>query len=339
MTREPLALLWARRAISIPIYLAMAALVMAGLPMWCVLAAAIDLGSDRRFPRVRTVLCLALYLVCELIGLIAAWGVWFASLGSSNEVYVGRNAALQRWFSGTLFHASLALFSMRLEVVGQEDACRGPFLLFVRHSSTADTVLAAALVANPNKLLLRYVLKRELLWDPCLDIVGRRLPNTFVDRSGSRSEAEIAAVARLARNLDEKAAVLIYPEGTRYSPQKLRAALTKLESSGKNQLAEIAASYQEVLPPRTGGPLALLENAPLTDVVFLAHSGFEGAASFGDLVRGELIGKTIRAKLWRVEAANIPADQDARRTWLFQQWTEVDRWVAVSRSEGQRRVG
>ncbi|MDC0708578.1 hypothetical protein POL68_08865 [Stigmatella sp. ncwal1] len=44
---------------------------------------------------------------------------------------------------------------------------------------------------------LKYVLKRELLWDPCLDVVGRRLPNVFVERSGDRGKAEIEAVATL----------------------------------------------------------------------------------------------------------------------------------------------
>ena len=37
-------------------------------------------------------------------------------------------------------------------------------------------------VSRRYHLRLRYVLKRELLWDPCLDIVGQRVPNIFVDR-------------------------------------------------------------------------------------------------------------------------------------------------------------
>jgi hypothetical protein len=58
-----------------------------------------------------------------------------------------------------------------------------PVIVFLRYASVADTLLPAVFLANPNGLKLRYVLKHELLLDPCLDIVGNRLPNSFVQRS------------------------------------------------------------------------------------------------------------------------------------------------------------
>ena len=41
-----------------------------------------------------------------------------------------------------------------------------PVIQLVRHASTADTILCAGVIANRRRLRLRYVLKRELLWDP-----------------------------------------------------------------------------------------------------------------------------------------------------------------------------
>jgi hypothetical protein len=66
----------------------------------------------------------------------------------------------------------------------------------LRHASIGDTLLASALVGRPHGIFwLRYVLKRELLWDPCLDVVGNRLPHVFVDRASDRFAARDRACA------------------------------------------------------------------------------------------------------------------------------------------------
>jgi hypothetical protein len=65
-------------------------------------------------------------------------------------------------------------------------------------------------------------------------------------------------------------------------------------------------------------------------VIVLEHAGFEGAATFGRFWRGELIGKTIRARLRRIPASAIPHDR--RDRWLFETWAETERWVSGGRS-------
>jgi len=191
-------------------------------------------------------------------------------------------------------------------------------------------VLAAALVANPHRLLLRYVIKRELLWDPCLDIVGCRLPNAFIDRSADRKDAEVAAIVKLTAQLDEQSAVLIYPEGTRFSKAKQQRAIASLRDRGETALAERAATFRHVLPPRRRGPLALLEAAPDVDVVLLEHTGFEGATTLGHFLDGKLVGRTLRVRLRRFEATSIPTE--ARDTWLFDRWRELDDWIDAAAS-------
>jgi len=331
--------IWRRRAASVPTYFALASLFLVTAPLWSVMGVALDVatGNGRVLPRTRALAFFGLYLGCEILGIIAASMLWFATAGGrigGPERYLAANAALQRAWTGALFRGSLILFSMNVRVEGLELARSGPLLLFVRHSSTADTVLAAALVANPNRLLLRYVLKRELLWDPCLDIVGRRLPNAFIDRAGSRAHAEKAAIARLTLNLDASAAVLIYPEGTRFSEPKRASALKALRDKGMDTLAGMAAKHQYVLPPRLGGSLALLEAVPEVDLVLLEHTGLEGASTFSRFWNGALVGQTIQVRLRRFAAADIPkVDRDC---WLFERWSEMDRWIAqaMNRNEG-----
>ena len=68
--------------------------------------------------------------------------------------------------------------------------------------------------------------------------------------------------------------VLIFPEGTRFSPEKRRRALEKLASEDPS-LAEAAGDLTHVLPPKPGGVLALFDALPGVDCVVLAHSGLE----------------------------------------------------------------
>ena len=321
---------WRRRAVTVPACIVLALASCLGAPLWLALALAFDVGTGRarRLPRTRALAFFAFYLCCEAAGIVFAACLWMIT-SRARMVGPGRyrdaNAALQRWWTDALYEGAKTIFSISVEVEGLALARRGPFLLFVRHTSSADTLLAAALVANPFHLLLRYVLKRELLWDPCLDIIGQRLPNAFVDRTSARREGEVVAIAELAEELDPQSAVLIYPEGTRFSESKRDRAVLALTERGPAPLAEIARSYRSVLPPRLAGPLALLEAAPALDVVLLEHHGFEGAATFARFWSGELIGATIHARIRRIAAAAIPVADRAR--WLFETWAETDRWV------------
>ncbi|HRE92507.1 MAG TPA: 1-acyl-sn-glycerol-3-phosphate acyltransferase, partial [Myxococcota bacterium] len=87
-------------------------------------------------------------------------------------------------------------------------------------------------------------------------------------------------------------------------------------------------ALQRVLPPRPGGPLALIDAAGDADVVFVAHVGFEGLASLTAVLSGALVGQTIHLKFWRVPRAEIPTHRDERVDWLWRQWEALDRWVS-----------
>src|SRR5262249_52808520 len=156
--------------------------------------------------------------------------------------------------------------------------------VFLRHASVADTLLPAVFIANPNGLKLRYVLKHELLLDPCLDIVGNRLPNSFVRRSSGDSYR----VLELMRNLGPRDGVIIYPEGTRFSYAKREAIIAQLESKGESYLCAKARMLKHVLPPRLGGPLNLLDHNESADAVFCAHCGFDGVVDLRDFLKGSL---------------------------------------------------
>ena len=245
-----------------------------------------------------------------------------------------RTYAVQRWWARTLFAAVTAAFRLRWSVRGAEEVAPGPVVVLMRHASIVDTLVPSVFVAAPGGLRLRYVLKRELLHDPCLDVAGNRLPNCFVDRSGERSAEEIARVRALAEGLGPRDGVLVYPEGTRFSGARLARVLERMRQSDPER-AERFAGLRCVLPPRRGGTLALLDAAPDADVVVCAHHGLDGLARIGDVWRGSLVGRRIEVSFRRIPRAQVPVGPK-RREWLDDLWQGLDEWVAarVSRPGG-----
>jgi len=286
-----------------------------------------DVAGRTRFALSRMLLMVLVYLAYELAGVAVALALWLR--GGGEERFLDGNYRLQWWWAGGLFDATRALFGLRVEVTGAAAVAPGPVLVFARHASVADTLLAAALLSRPHGVRLRYVLKRELLWDPCLDIVGHRLPNAFVRRGSRDTAGDVAAVRGLAEGLGERDGVLIFPEGTRATPTLRARAIERLEASPTTLPEQVkrARRLAHLLPPRLEGALALLDAAPQADVVFLAHTGFDRVRSLADLRRGELVGQRVRVHLWRCPRAEVPDDREGRERWLTAQWEAMDAWV------------
>jgi len=215
----------------------------------------------------------------------------------------------------------------RFEVEGQECVEGGPLLVFLRHTSFVDVMFGQCFVAGPSNLKLRYVLKKELRADPCLDVFMSRLPNCFVDRRGD-SDEERERVRRLAEGISEGDAVLIYPEGTRFLPETLAKIKRKFKAT-KPELYPYCERLTNVLPPRLGGPFALLDGAPDADVVFVTYSGLEGFDTAKSMLSGSVVGKTVRMGMWRVPAAEMRRDSEGRVEWIYTHWTRVGELAAV----------
>jgi 1-acyl-sn-glycerol-3-phosphate acyltransferase len=331
-----------RRLVTIPGYALACLLVLGSAPLWVPVAAAVDWVRRDGGVALRSGAFVAFYLVCELAGLLICAALWLLR-GVARwdaERWAGLHYRLQDAWGSSLLAAAVRLFDLRLEIEERgagpgESSARldeGPYLLLLRHASTGDTLLASALVGRPRGIRLRYVLKRELLWDPCLDVVGHRLPHVFVDRASDDSGREIARVQALARDLSACDGVLIYPEGTRFSAAKRARVLERLAREGDLKQLEYARSLHSVLPPRPGGALALLEAAPDADVVVCAHTGFEPAATLAQIWRGDLLHQTIRVRFQRISRASIPTARDAQADWLRERWQEIDAWLAIWRA-------
>lgn len=321
-----------RRLVVVPlVYLSLIVVTML-LPLVLGVAVVVDLvrfAKERQhFMAVRMLGFGWVYLLGESWALITM--ALAALLGRTRSVET--TYALQRAWIAWNFWALRLFFSLRFEVSGSHHISPGPIILLSRHASMIDTMLPATYVVRPHSINLRYVLKRELLADPAIDIGGNRLPNHFVNRGSDDAETELSAIRNLGTDLSENEGVLIYPEGTRFSEAKRVKYVSRL-SDQNGAIGEIAERLRRVLPPRPGGTLALLESSS-ADVVLLMHKGLEGFASVKDIWSGGLVGSEITVRFERIARSRIPRDRSERIEWLFETWSGVDEWVVDHKTAG-----
>lgn len=348
--RHSLVRRWARRIASLTLYTVLWALMWVLLPLLLPIAWVIDRIRGKSV-LVRGLLFFAVYLGCEMWGVLLAFFIWLFSLvwmGGSRHRFLRWNFQMQCMWLRAILGSIRRIFRWRVVITGDDSVARGNILFLIRHASTADTLLAGVLVSDVHGICLRYVLKDQLLWDPCLDIVGNRLPNGFVARGGGDKTARaVAEVARLADDLGPYDGVLIYPEGTRFTDEKRTRILGRLaekaaaadngdgDSDSEATPAHLARAraLTYVLPPRLAGPLALLERATDADVVFCAHTGLERALSFHQVMAGGLNDVELHVGFWRVARADIPESRAERITWLYDEWARVDAWVGARQGD------
>ncbi len=275
------------------------------------------------------------FLFTEMWGYVFLLSIWAGTGGPFGRGSMRRRRGIYwlrpRWANGHLGGFRI-LFGLKFEIDGLQSASPGPAILMIRHASIVDNLLPDTQLALPLGLSLRYVIKRELEALPLIDIGGRWLTTNFLVRGATDSAAEIAKLARLTENIGDGELIAVFPEGTRATAKKIARA-KEIVREKQPDVAPLAETMVNLLPPRLGGPLALLESGHGMDVIFFAHVGFDGYEYISDIWAGGLVGATIRMRVWRVPAAEIPAGERERIEWLYEHWQEADRWVGEQRAE------
>lgn len=330
---ESLAARWQRRALTLPVVALLWLVSTAALPVLLPLALVVDAVRPRRMVVTRTLVFFVAFLWLEWLGLLVAALLWLVTLrgmGLFENAFLAGNAHLQVAWNRAVFGVGRRVFGLTL-VVENPELLRSarPLIVLPRHVSTVDTVLPVVLLSAVGRLNFRFVLKRELLADPCLDVVGNRLPNHFVRRGLQDNADEVASVKALADGLEAGDTAVIFPEGGRFSAARRMRLIEKLRQSPRGLATELAESLHHTLPPLTEGTLAMLEGARGADVLVLGHAGLEGASGFPDFIRGALVGATLRVRLWRIPAEQLAVTREARQRLLGDVWKDVDAFVGT----------
>ncbi len=311
-------------------------------PVLLIAGVALDgaLWLKRRKPwmAVRLLAMLWWFLVGELYALLNLLGIWVLSYGRDGPRRRERVYRLKRRWLGSHLAGIRALFGLRFEVEGLELAGPGPVLVMIRHASIIDNTLPDAIVGRAHELGFRFIIKRELQMLPTIDIGGRWVPTLFVRRASGDTPAELERMRALTVNMSSHDGLLIYPEGTRWTPEKLARA-KEIIAKRQPGIAPLADRLRNVLPPRLGGTVELLESARNCDVVIFGHFGLDGFEYISDIWSGGLVGTTVRLKFWRFAAAEVPSDRDGLIAWLYDRWQVLDDWVGEVRAGDEAALG
>ena len=298
-------------------------------PVLAAVSAVVDLArfAFRRRPAmsIRLLAFAIVFFGVEAIGLLKLAASWVKRGFGANRAGMEADAwRIQVWWARALFRAVKDIFRLEFDVEGADAPAPGPIVALFRHASIVDNLLPAVLITARHGIRLRWVVKRELLALPSLDVAGKRLPNYFVTRDSPDPRSELRRIRALGEDLGSHDGVLIFPEGTRFTLQRRARALERMESGGDSMLAQ-AKRLKHLMPPRPGGTTTLLDSG--ADVVVGAHHGLEGFARVSDLWSGGLVGRRIAVRLTRHDAATIPSGRKERVAWLYTVWQQMDGWI------------
>ena len=317
---------------TVPAVLALAVGLTVTAPVWIVVGAIADVVQLRwRLPIVRLLSFGVCWAWLEVGGVATFVALWLTGRGRDAR----RLYALERWWVANLLGAMGATCGIRLETDAATALSPGPVLLFVRHASLADSLVTAHVVLTLADMQTRFVLKRELLIDPCLDIVGHRLPNHFLNRDATDSAPELSALRGLVVGMGSRDAGIIFPEGTRANSSKRSSALARIGAREPERASRVAG-LKHLLPPRPSGALAMAQGALDVDVVLAWHVGFEGLDTFGGILRAlARRPEPIRFVARRFPSTEVPRDEHFV-DWLDAEWLRMD--AEVDQALAERRT-
>jgi 1-acyl-sn-glycerol-3-phosphate acyltransferase len=323
---------WVRRPLTISVWLvaALAGVVLSPL----LLGLAWIAGTLTRRPQVLIFTrLLVAYLRAEIIVLVACGALWLLSC-AGRLMHKRRIQLLHwqllRWFARRIAAATVSALAIDVEPDASPDATRAleagaPVLVFSRHAGPADTILLIDQLLSRFRRRPSVVLKGTWALDPSIDLLAHRLPHAMLDGDDGDEAAE--QIADVASKMGDRGALLLFPEGGNFTPQRRRRALTDLRRKGRGQAAANAERMSNVLPPRPAGALAAISGNADADVIFAGHTGLGLAAYPGDLWRDMPLGRTLRTHMWLVPSDEVPADPDDQVDWLNEWWRRIDAWI------------
>ena len=298
------------RRIALPLWLAAAVPVLAVLPVLALLARALTAVTRRPEP-VALIRLLAVYVTGELAMVVAP--------ARSHEERLRQFTR----FLDDLVRAATNDLNLRVTVEADRDAeavlsaRERPVLVLCRHAGEGDSVLLVHLLLSRYGRAPGIVMKEFLTLDPVVGIVARHLPSALINGA----DDDLDEVREVARRLDGRGAMVLFPEGGNITPDRRRRAIDWLWRNEHHGRAERFERLGHVMAPRPRGVLAAMEGAAEADVVLVAHAGL----GYKEIPRD----KTIAFRLWHVAAADLPHDDAERLEWLDEWWERMDDWVAA----------
>lgn len=322
---------WVRRPITVCGVVVIAAVLTGSVWLWLPLVVLIDLVRGKwRCPVARLLVFATCWAWLETGGVLGAVFLWITGQSDNRKAHY----ALQQWWTSSIVRSLGFTVGLKINVEGADSVGKGPSVALCRHASLGDAAMSAWVLARHAELNPRYVLKRELKIDPCLDIIGHRLPNFFVNRGSANISAELQGISEMADGLGEGDCAVIFPEGSRANDKKRGSALARLQTRTPERFERLK-DLKFLLPPKSAGVSALLNAVPDANVILMWHSGFDGLDSFKGMIRsvGQGMNK-VHVHITEFARSAVPSGE-AFIAWLDDKWVEMDAAVARTILEGR----
>ncbi len=321
-----------------PVFVVVTLLVTVLSPVLLLVAALASPFVEGRWRPLRVAAFTIIWMQQEVAGIVAATALWVVALGRVDTPAMRQqHYRLMRWFLRSARRWGERLLDVTVFIDDDGVAERvlsanaEPLVVLSRHSGPGDTFYLVDMLLDRYGREPRIVMKEILKLDPVIDLAGSRVPNYFVPPPAHRSDGSWReSIAALSRGMDERGALLLFPEGGNFTQERRRRRLVRLLRRGRRREAEQAGAMHHVIAPEPGGALTALRAAPRAAVILVAHGGLSGLGNGGGLFRRAPIDQVFRVHLWYIPRADIPASDEEERQWLLDSWKRIDHWVEAN---------
>lgn len=321
-----------RRLLIVPLLLALTTVILMLLPVagagQAISALCVLRGHPPRWRVLRLAAFAAVYSACECLCLLACLVLWLASpvpRWRDSQRWRARHVQVLACFLGTLLRAAGLLFAFRLKLEsphGEDVAPGRPLIVLGRHAGPGASLVLVHVLLRIRERVPRIVLKTQLRLDPALDVLLTRIGCAFVGRAGTST----AAIAALASRLNPHDALVLFPEGSDWTPTRHRLAVRRLRRKGLSAQAAAAARRPNVLPPRPAGTFAALQAAPAAQVAVFMHSGHDQLLDAASVWRALPLQEELHMVWWSEPRPEVASEQECA-SWLNEIWGGIDAWI------------
>jgi 1-acyl-sn-glycerol-3-phosphate acyltransferase len=197
------------------------------------------------------------------------------------------------------------VIGIELVIIGQANTQQTPVVI-CNHQSWFDIPLVQQVITGDGPII-KFLVKREIVWVPIIGWICMvlKFPRLRRDKNKRSGESDFSIIKKASkRHGNESGALLIFPEGTRFSEAKK---------------AQQKVPYKHLLRPRTGGLKMIQQHAsPGTNLVDITIDYHQENVHSWHCLRAEPSKITIT-----LEHYDLAEIEDVE-TWLNHRWQEKD---------------
>lgn len=337
------------RRLLLPVQVAVVLVVLAAFAAATVVAAAAAPFGRRRRPLRICTFGMA-YCSIELVVIARAGLLWLRQPRagryhrSAEETWLESNQALLGWALTGILGAARRCFGFVVTIEAEPEPASfddtDPALVLSRHAGPGDSFALVHLLMTRYGRRVPVVMKEILQLDPVVDLLLNRLGSCFLPAARTDGDDRARCVGRTAASVGPGEALLLFPEGANWTPNRRWRAVSHLRERGERPASRAALLMTHVLPPRLGGVLACLDARPDLQVMTVAHAGLDRITTIRRAWYAIPVDAPMTVRMW--PAAPPPRTEQERRAWLRAEWVVVDEWVdrhhAGASSNGTERA-